>query len=189
MSSHNPSTIHRVAARTAVPVLAALSVLAFGGCEQAGERSTAPSTSNIGTPSFTVGSGITVTPLASGTIDPFHIHSEYQGHRVEMKGHDPSVIVSNSAVLAPSGTTGWHTHSGPVLVIVKAGTFTMYMANDPACQPIVFPAGTAFIEPGGLNDVHIGRNEGATNVEWVATLILPVGVPGRIDAPDPGNCP
>lgn len=142
-----------------------------------------------GAPLLTAGSGIASTTLVRGTIDPFHIQSDYEGHRVQLKSHDPSVIQVGSATLAPGGSTGWHSHSGPVIVTVKAGALSIYRGNDDACRPTVHVAGTAFIESGGLSDVHIGRNEGTTTVEWVALSILPVGVAGRIDVPAPGNCP
>ena len=75
-----------------------------------------------------------------------------------------------------------------MVVVVSAGTLTLYRANDPKCRPHEFPAGTSFIDPGRGN-VHIARNEGATPVELYATYLdVPVGGSFRIDAPDPGNC-
>ena len=140
-----------------------------------------------GRPTFTVGSGIAVTPLARGTIDPFHIQSFYEGHLTVLQSPQASDIVVNSATLAAGGTTGWHSHPGPVVVTIKTGALTIYDAGD--CRPVLHPAGTAFIEPGGSKDIHVGRNEGATPVEWVATLFVGVGVTTRIDAPAPANCP
>lgn len=164
--------------------------IALAACREAAQP-TAPNSNALKTdspPSFTVGAGQTVTTLGRSTVDPFHIHSEYNRHRVEIKS-DESDINVNSASLAPGGNTGWHSHSGPVMVVVTSGSFTMYRGNDDQCQRTVYPAGRAFVEPGGLDDVHIGRNEGSVPVTWVATAILPVGVAGRIDAPSPGNCP
>ncbi len=140
-------------------------------------------------PQYTVSSGQTTTTLGRSTVAPFHIQSVFEGHRVELKSHDPSDINVNSSSLAAGGTTGWHTHSGPVMVVVTSGAFTMYHGNDPDCSPTVYPAGTAFIEEGGTNDIHIGRNEGSGPGTWIATAILPVGVAGRVDVPAPGNCP
>jgi quercetin dioxygenase-like cupin family protein len=94
--------------------------------------------------------------------------------------------VSNK--FAPGGQSGWHTHPGPSLITVKAGTVTAYSGDDPSCTPHVYAAGTGFIDPGG-GHVHLLRNEGSVEAETVAVQILPAGAERRIDAPIPGNCP
>jgi hypothetical protein len=86
----------------------------------------------------------------------------------------------------PGGHSGWHYHPGPVLVVVKTGTITFYMGDDPSCSPQVHPAGTTFIEKGGM--VGIARNEGTVDATVVATFFVPAGGPTRIDAAAPGNC-
>lgn len=169
---------------SALTVAAMLSLTACGNRERT--QPTAPK--DFSTPQFTVASGLTRTQLASGTVERFHVNSEYQGHRVELKSHEASDVVVNSTSVAPGGDTGWHSHAGPVFVVVTAGIFTMYHGDDLDCQPMTYPAGTVFIEPGGLEDVHIGRNEGTTTLSWVATTISPVGVASRIDRQRPGNC-
>lgn len=163
---------------------------ALAGC---GDKTIPPSSPSLEqrqlTPQYTTSSGQTTTTLGRSTVAPFHIQSEFEHHRVELKSHDPSDINVNSSSLAAGGNTGWHMHSGPVMVVVTSGAFTMYHGDDPDCAPHVYPAGTAFIEPGGTSDVHIGRNEGSVPVTWIATAIVPVGAATRLDAPAPGNCP
>jgi quercetin dioxygenase-like cupin family protein len=91
--------------------------------------------------------------------------------------------------IAPGGTTGWHTHPGPAVVVIKSGSFTLYDGDDPTCTGGVYSAGQVFIDP-GRGHVHIGRNEGSQNVElYVTFLDVPVGESPRIDAAAPGNCP
>jgi quercetin dioxygenase-like cupin family protein len=172
-----------IRARFVAPALVCLTLLACG------DRETPTSSITPNAPQRTVGSGQTTTQLGRSRVDPFHIQSDFEGHRVELKSHDPSDIIVNSSSLAPGGFTGWHTHSGPVMVVVTSGAFTMYHGDDPACAPTVYSAGAAFIETGGPRDIHIGRNEGSIPVTWVATAIVPVGVAGRVDLPAPGNCP
>jgi quercetin dioxygenase-like cupin family protein len=168
-----------------VVALAAL-VLTFAGC---GDREAPTSSLSAKAPRYTVSAGQTTTQLGRSRVDPFHIQSAFEGHRVELKSQDPSDIIVNSSSLAAGGSTGWHTHSGPVMVVITGGAFTMYHGDDPACARTVYPAGTAFIESGGPKDIHIGRNEGSVAVTWVATAIVAVGAAGRIDVPAPGNCP
>jgi quercetin dioxygenase-like cupin family protein len=95
-------------------------------------------------------------------------------------------VVDNK--LAPSGTTGWHKHPGPSLILVVAGTVTNYMGDDPTCTGHAYTAGTGFIDAGG-NDVHTLRNEGSTTAETIAVQLLPRDAVRRIDEPAPGNCP
>ncbi len=96
--------------------------------------------------------------------------------------------VMQQVVIAPGGYTGWHTHPGPVLVLVKAGALTLYSSEDPTCTGRTYTAGQAFVDR-GQGHVHIGRNEGSENLEiWSAYFDVSPGAPFRIDAPSPGNC-
>ena len=99
---------------------------------------------------------------------------------------------------APAGdaqgndVSGWHEHAGPVFVMVLSGTLTIYQGKDEDCEGKKYPAGTGFVEPGGV--VHDVRNEGTAPVEIYDTVVLP---PGSGDAgvfipkPDRSNpgCP
>jgi quercetin dioxygenase-like cupin family protein len=91
-------------------------------------------------------------------------------------------------VFGPGGQSGWHSHPGPVVVIVKSGTLTFY-SGDGACTAREYSAGQSFIDS-GQGHVHIARNLSQTeNVEiWVTYFDVPVGGSPRIDANDPGNC-
>jgi hypothetical protein len=72
------------------------------------------------------------------------------------------------------------------LVIVKAGTATVYLAADPTCTPHVVPAGSGFVDQG--HDVHVVRNEGSVDLVTVVVSLVPAGFGRRIDEPSPGNC-
>jgi quercetin dioxygenase-like cupin family protein len=85
------------------------------------------------------------------------------------------------------GTTGWHTHPGHSLIIVTAGTVTVYEGHDPDCKPHVYTKGMTFVDPGGEH-VHIIRNEGSVDAQTIAVQLIPAGQPRRIEVPDPGNC-
>ena len=89
--------------------------------------------------------------------------------------------------IAPGGTFGWHSHPGPSLVIVKSGTATFYMADDPACAPQVVPAGSGFVDNG--QDTHVVRNEGSIDLVTEVVSLVPAGSARRIDEPAPANCP
>jgi quercetin dioxygenase-like cupin family protein len=59
--------------------------------------------------------------------------------------------------VAPGGTTGWHSHPGAAVILVKSATFNLYRDVDNHCRHNVFVAGSGFVERAG--QVHIGRNE------------------------------
>ena len=95
-------------------------------------------------------------------------------------------FVTQQIRIGPGGTTGWHSHPGPVLVTVKAGELTLVYADDPTCQGRKYSAGQSFVDRGD-ETVHTALNLGATEVELWATYLVP-GDPGsafRIDAADP----
>jgi hypothetical protein len=158
------------------------------------DRPTDPSSSGNGVPdangakpSFTPASGFATTLVGRGNLGTFHIQSKANKYDVELKSHDNTDIVVANIVVPAGGHSGWHYHPGPVLVVVKTGTITFYMGNDPTCSPQVHPAGTAFIESGGM--VGIARNETSGVDSVMATFFVPAGSPPRIDAAAPGNCP
>jgi quercetin dioxygenase-like cupin family protein len=130
-------------------------------------------------------SGITATVIGQGTFSE-RVKVKTPNIKAKIK---PSEFVVQDIVVAPGGHTGWHSHPGPALAIVKEGTFTLYDGDDRKCRPHRYRAGQAFVDEGG-GHVHIGRNETTQPVKLLVTYILPEGsTTPRIDAPNPGNCP
>lgn len=102
---------------------------------------------------------------------------------------DARDTVMQQITIAPGGTTGWHSHPGPVVVLVTSGAMSFYDSEDPSCTAKTYTVGTAFIDS-GQGHVHIARNEGSDNlVLWATYFDVPPAQPFRIDAPNPGNCP
>ena len=106
--------------------------------------------------------------------------------KLQTKGLSDVYVQSN--VWTPGGSTGWHTHPGPSLIIVTAGTVTAYDGDDPACTPTVYSQGMGLVDAGG-GHVHILRNEGSIEARTIAVQLIPAAAARRIDAPAPGNCP
>lgn len=97
--------------------------------------------------------------------------------------------VVQQITVAPGGFTGWHTHHGPVVVLVESGEFTVYQANNPDCTPFEYGPDEAFIDPGQGN-VHGARNEGTEPmIAWAVYFDVPAGNPQLlIPAASTGNC-
>ncbi len=140
----------------------------------------------------TPSSGLTTTILAKSLFDPINVSSPLSlgairwNATIRTYGQSDVYVVDNK--IAPGGTTGWHSHPGPSLILVVAGTVTNYMSDDPSCAPQTYAAGSGFIDPGG-DDEHMLRNEGAVQAETIAVQFLPKDAVRRIDEPAPATCP
>jgi quercetin dioxygenase-like cupin family protein len=142
-------------------------------------------------------SGVVTTTIAVGRFDAIDVtsrtaidgtashDSNYWKARLSTKGASDLYVLQNT--IAPGGTFGWHSHPGPSLVIVKSGTATFYMGDDPSCSPSVVQAGTGFVDNG--SDIHVVRNEGHVDLVTVVVSLVPAGFARRIDQPAPANCP
>jgi quercetin dioxygenase-like cupin family protein len=131
--------------------------------------------------------GVTTTPIATGRFDAINTKVKTGAWKasIRTKGASDFHVLQNTII--PGGTFGWHSHPGPSLVIVKAGTATFYHADDPTCTPHVVPTGSGFVDSGGM--VHVVRNEGNVDLVTIVASLVPAGAARRIDEPDPGNCP
>jgi quercetin dioxygenase-like cupin family protein len=135
---------------------------------------------------------VTTTILAKSLFDDIHVNAhthtpELWKAQIKTHGQSDVYVVDNKFLLG--GTSGWHSHPGPSLILVVAGTVTNYQGDDPSCTPHTYTAGEGFIDPGG-GHVHLLRNETGAPAETIAVQLLPKGADRRIDVdPAPGNCP
>lgn len=139
----------------------------------------------VATPPSGVLSG---TVVARGSFqDPVDIKFKVDGGSKEVihvKGAGETVM--QEIVLAPNGSTGWHSHPGPVVVVIKSGTMTFY---DDTCVVRTYTAGEAFVDS-GQGHVHIAKNLDQTQnlTLWATYFDVPAGGAFRINANDPGTC-
>lgn len=106
---------------------------------------------------------------------------------VEVKAH-PAMDVAMQSINFPAGAQStWHTHPGPVFIIVAQGTMRFYESDDPTCTPVEKTAGQGFLDEG--EHAHIARNESGAPAQTVVTYLVPQGAALRSDQPNPGNCP
>ena len=121
-----------------------------------------------------------------GAFDPLNGKVKTDGIDLRIHSKERMNLVVTRIAIAPSGTSGWHTHPGMSLVTVLSGQITLY---DPAlCTPRRLVAGQTFVDEGG-DHVHLVRNETGAPAEVGAVQLVQPGVPGRVDAPRPNNCP
>jgi quercetin dioxygenase-like cupin family protein len=146
--------------------------------------------------SVAVAAALTPAHLATGVVFARASFADPTDLKFKVKGQNQEVIQVNNAqetviqqvVILPGGHTGWHSHPGPAVVLVKSGQMSFYDSDDPTCTARTYSAGEAFIDS-GQGHVHIARNEGSVNLElWVTYFDVPAGGAFRINADSPGNC-
>lgn len=95
---------------------------------------------------------------------------------------DASTTLFARVTWDPEGTSGWHTHPGPVIVSVVEGELELVNARD--CIPRTYGVGEAFVDPGRGN-VHIASNPSTTDraVAYATFLGVPDGKPATIWVP------
>ncbi|MDJ0381385.1 cupin domain-containing protein [Streptomyces sp. G-G2] len=85
-------------------------------------------------------------------------------------------------VIEPGGSTGWHFHHVALNAHVRSGTLTRILHDG---RVEVNGPGSRFIEPGGPDHVHLGRNLSSVPVVLHVTHALPEGLPLSVEAPAP----
>jgi quercetin dioxygenase-like cupin family protein len=102
-------------------------------------------------------------------------------HQIKLHAKGPSVVLQVKMTLDPLGEVGWHTHAGPVILVVTQGTLTQYHSNG--CVS-THPPGSVIVEEEG--DVHRIVNHSASVVaEGYATFILPPGAQPLVPVAEP----
>ena len=123
-------------------------------------------------------SGLTNTPLALGLNASDGTIPLKAGTNVAMA----------QITVAPGGSSGWHSHPGGAIIVVQAGSLTVYASFGDGCHVETYSAGQAFVERPGEVDQVI--NTGAVPYTLFVTFPrVPQGVSARTDEPNPGTCP
>src|SRR5256885_9297921 len=52
----------------------------------------------------------------------------------------------------PGGSSGWHSHPGGAIIVVKQGSLTVYRSVGSRCETTTYGAGQAFVERAGEVD-------------------------------------
>jgi quercetin dioxygenase-like cupin family protein len=96
----------------------------------------------------------------------------------------PATMTARSLFIEANEVLPWHQHPGiGAYTIVKTGTLTV---EDGCGGEVVYPQGTAFIEPPGR--VHRGK-AGAEPVETVQTFVVPLESAFSVNVPQACGAP
>lgn len=137
--------------------------------------------------------GFTARLLARGAGGEFTIRDKALDFK--LRAEEPTDVALVEASLDPGGSTGWHGHPGPSLVIVRSGELTMYQPrrgdDDDAvrqsrCLEHTFKTGRAFVHP---STTHNFVNKGSAKLEFYIVYFAPPAAPLLRDEQAPPECP
>src|SRR5215475_11742629 len=117
----------------------------------------------LGATVLTSGSGVQSAVQARASfVDPTDIKFKVKaGFEDVIHVPDARENVVQQIIIAPSSHTEWHSHPGPVVVLIKSGAISLYSSNDPTCAARIYTTKQTFINS-GQKHVHITRNENST---------------------------
>jgi len=143
-------------------LVVAIGIIALGAVATTVALATAPKGTSVATPLADVIAANTIN-AASGLI------------MFKTTGPVEVVHVQNTAL--PGFSSGWHKHTGPVIIAVTSGSLTFHRGN---CSATTVTAGQSYFEPPG--EAILARNEDATQqAAWITTQIIPPGAAKRVD--------
>jgi quercetin dioxygenase-like cupin family protein len=99
--------------------------------------------------------------------------------KIELKTQVPATVTTFDLTYPPGGFSGWHSHPGIVIAVVKQGS----VIRQTGCTRQTFPVGQSFTEVGP----HYVSNASATDPAVLSiTRIYPTSATvSRIDEPAP----
>jgi hypothetical protein len=158
-----------------------------GSASSSGQTRLAPTE-----PSRTTGTGTSSKLLGRATFsDPkdrnFKVKRITGDWHVEVKSMPALDVAVQTIDFAAGAQSGWHSHPGPVFIVVSLGTMSFYESDDPTCTPIVLSKNQGYLDKG--EHAHIARNESGAAAQTVVTYLVPPDSGLRSDQPRPGNCP
>ena len=139
-----------------------------------------------GTVLATPPSGQSTTTVARASFGPLDLRGSVPHvwkAKIKTRGTSDLYVIDNTFA-ANGGTSGWHSHPGPSLVFVVAGTITNSMFDGHHCMTHEYTAGQGFVDEGGA-DVHMITNNGSVEARTIAVQLVQAGATRRIDADDP----
>jgi quercetin dioxygenase-like cupin family protein len=121
---------------------------------------------------------------------PMTIARGQSDHSFGIQQKKDNDVVINDNTIDPGGFTGWRSHPGTAVFVVKSGELNVF--SEPLaggeCSTHKFTAGQVFVErPEDEGNIV---NIGSDTAELVVTFFnVPHGGPTRLDKPAPNNCP
>lgn len=116
-----------------------------------------------------------LTPLGAwrGTMDRADLSSLVRELGSVHQKDRTDLLVVRASLAANTGSTSWHGHTGPSIVIVTAGAMTVSEATPSGgCATATYGVGEAFFHPEGA---HNFENDTTSAVEFLVAYFVPAG--------------
>lgn len=115
--------------------------------------------------------------LAKGLLtEPFELDRRDTGLTIDR----PFAVVISALTTRPGDASPWHSHPGPVIVVVTSGVQTLY---DSSCRPRLCRPGEALLQP--PREPHAMRNEGSMPAQYYAVMLVTADLLVRLEEPSP----
>jgi quercetin dioxygenase-like cupin family protein len=124
--------------------------------------------------------GQTTTNLVLGTLTSI---TAVNTDRIKLQTKGDVDAYMFTVTYDPSGTSGWHTHPGFVVVDVKSGSVLRQIG---CAAPIQYNAGDTFVESDEQPAGRVSNASDSVSAVLQVTQLVPHGSPRRVEAPDPG---
>ena len=111
---------------------------------------------------------ITIEVPARGTFASHRDKTNLLRGVARLQGESTDAAVQK-ILLSPGEGPSWHTHAGPVTVIIKSGSFTVVQSD---CSSTTYTAGQVFVDK-GFGNVHRAYNPGPGTTEVWAVYVIP----------------
>src|SRR4051794_33396733 len=129
-------------------------------------------------------SGLDIQPLTLATLNG-PVRLDTAGIEMRTRGARDA-LTARLEFAAGGGTTGWHTHPGPVIVQVASGTLTLRHPTRTGCVDETSGPGTGFSEDGGAVQGAFPATEPV--VVYAPFLAKPGTTSFLTPVPKPANC-
>ena len=128
--------------------------------------------------------GLVATPLARGAAGEFRIQDK--SLKLAIEARRPTDVSIVKATLDPGGTTGWHSHPGSGVVVLKSGTLDVSMPHHNRCHTETVVGPKTFVHS---ESTHEFVNTGADVAEFYVVYFVPAGAtPLLTSEPVPPEC-
>jgi len=132
--------------------------------------------------SGTTGAVVARAAFADGVNIKLSLEDDRRGREtVHVRNAEDTVM--QQIIFAPGGHSGWHSHPGPAVILIKSGELTFYQEEGVKCGSRTYSAGQALVDS-GQGHVHLAQNTGVVDTEvWVTYFDVPADGSPRIDVP------
>ena len=109
------------------------------------------------------------TAIARGTLAE-EVKYNLDGIKIQTK--NPVDVATLEVTFAPGASAGWHFHPGPVFVVIREGTLSVWTED---CVKTTYSPGSVFFEEGRAASLLVKNESADTTVRVYGTFIVPVG--------------